>query len=87
MKVIIWSVLIGSSLLLMLQLIRNRQAGRWLSTLGLNLAFAALILYVLNLISGYIHFTLPINLVTVATVTVLGIPGVLLLALIKYMLL
>ncbi|WP_090822479.1 pro-sigmaK processing inhibitor BofA family protein [Paenibacillus sp. yr247] len=58
---------------------RNSSGGRVLSALGLNIVVAAFLLYTLNLLSTYTQFDLPINTATLGTVTVLGVPGVLLL--------
>jgi inhibitor of the pro-sigma K processing machinery len=86
-KYVMWGLLIVSSMLLLVQLFRIRQAGRWLSLLGLNVIFAAFLLYMLNLLSPYTHFALPINYITLAVATLLGIPGVLLLVSLKLVLL
>lgn len=62
-------------------------AGRLLSTLVLNVVVAAFLLYTLNLLSTYTQVDLPINTATLGTVTVLGVPGVLLLVGLKLTLL
>ncbi|MBD0381926.1 pro-sigmaK processing inhibitor BofA family protein [Paenibacillus sp. WST5] len=82
-----WGLLVLSSMMLIFILFRNRRAGRWLSAIALNIAFAAFILYVLNLLSAYTNFELPINTATLGTVTVLGVPGILLLVCLKLTLL
>ncbi|UKS25626.1 pro-sigmaK processing inhibitor BofA family protein [Paenibacillus sp. HWE-109] len=87
LKFIVWGLLLFSSLMLLLIVFRNRSAGRLVSALGLNVVIAAFLLYVLNLLSTYTHVELPINTATLGTVTVLGIPGVLLLAGLKLALL
>ncbi|GGA15920.1 hypothetical protein GCM10008018_70770 [Paenibacillus marchantiophytorum] len=87
LKFILWGLLLFSSLMLLLIVFRNRSAGKLLSALGLNVVIAAFLLYVLNLLSTYTHVELPINTATLGTVTVLGIPGVLLLAGLKLALL
>lgn len=87
LKYTVWGVLIFSSLMLLLIVFRNRGAGRLLSALGLNIVVAAFLLYTLNLFSAYTQFELPMNTATIGTVTVLGIPGILLLAGLKLVLL
>ncbi|NEW07608.1 pro-sigmaK processing inhibitor BofA [Paenibacillus sp. SYP-B3998] len=87
MKYVMWGLLSLSSLLLVFTLFRNRRAGRWLSTLGLNIVIAAFILYGMNLLSEYTNLELPINTTTLGTVTVLGVPGILLLVCLKISLL
>jgi inhibitor of the pro-sigma K processing machinery len=87
LKLVVWGILTISSLVLIYQLLRNRQATRWFSVLALNMVIAVFFLYVLNLLEGYTHFSLPINLVTLATVGFLGIPGIVLLVGLKLVLL
>lgn len=86
-KYAVWGLLILSSLLLLVTVLRNRGAGRLLSTLVLNVVVAAFLLYTLNLLSTYTQVDLPINTATLGTVTVLGVPGVLLLVGLKLTLL
>ncbi|WP_309492121.1 pro-sigmaK processing inhibitor BofA family protein [Paenibacillus anseongensis] len=86
-KYAVWGLLILSSLLLLVTVLRNRGAGRLLSGLTLNVVVAAFLLYALNLLSTYTQVDLPINTATLGTVTVLGVPGVLLLVGLKLTLL
>jgi len=86
-KYVMWGMLIVSSIFLVILLLRNRRAGRWLMMLGVNAVVAAFLLYGLNLLSGYTHVEIPVNASTMATVTVLGMPGLLLLAGLKAVLL
>jgi inhibitor of the pro-sigma K processing machinery len=83
MTVVAWGVLAVSIVLLLVVVFRSRAAGRWLGYLGMNVVIAAFLLYFLNLVSAYTHFTLPINVPTLGTVGVLGIPGLLLLVALK----
>jgi inhibitor of the pro-sigma K processing machinery len=78
-KYAVWGLLILSSLMLLFIVLRNRNGGRILSALGLNVVVAAFLLYTLNLLSAYTQVDLPINTATIGTVTILGVPGVLLL--------
>ncbi|MGG1519842.1 pro-sigmaK processing inhibitor BofA family protein [Paenibacillus oryzisoli] len=86
-NVAIWGVLILSSLLLIMTVLRSRGGTRVLASLGVNVVVAAFLLYLLNLLSGYTHVELPINTATLGTATVLGVPGVLLLIGVKVVLL
>jgi inhibitor of the pro-sigma K processing machinery len=87
MKLLVWGILLVSALLLLIMLLRNRAAGRWFVYLGVNVVAAAFLLYFINLMSTYTHFTLPINGSTLGTVGLLGIPGLLLLVALKLVLL
>ncbi|NOV02466.1 pro-sigmaK processing inhibitor BofA [Paenibacillus sp. LMG 31457] len=87
MKYAVWGLLVLSSLMLLVIVLRNRGGGRLLSALGLNVVVAAFLLYTLNLLSAYTHMDLPINTATIGTVTVLGVPGLLLLVGLKLTLL
>jgi inhibitor of the pro-sigma K processing machinery len=87
LKYAVWGLLIFSSLMLLLIVFRNRGGRRVVSALGLNIVVAAFLLYTLNLLSAYTQFDLPINTATLGTVTVLGVPGVLLLVGLKLTLL
>jgi inhibitor of the pro-sigma K processing machinery len=86
-KYVIWGILIGSSLLLLFQLFRLKRTAKWLSALGINIVFSALMLYALNWLTPYTHVTMPINFITLAVAGLLGIPGILLLISIKIVLL
>jgi len=86
MKDILWILFIGSMVLLLVTLVRTRKPFQWIGYIGLNVVFAAFILYFINLTSVYTGFILPINIATVSTIGVLGIPGLLLLAAVKVVL-
>ena len=49
-----------------------------------RLCFAFLVLYGLNLLLNSINFIIPINVPTVATVSILGVPGLLMLVAMHY---
>lgn len=75
-----FTVLFFSSVLLLVMLLfRNRHARTWVAYTMLHIVVAAFVLYFLNLLSVYTEFRIPINLPTVASVVVLGVPGVLML--------
>ena len=80
---IMWGMLSLSSAFLLYVAIKNKSAGRWLGQLGLNFILAALLLYVLDILSTYTHFSLPINGITLSTIGLLGLPGLLLLTTVK----
>jgi inhibitor of the pro-sigma K processing machinery len=84
---VMWALMMGSSLLLIYLWFRKGKAGKWLSILGMNLIFAVIVLFLINWLSVYTHFTLPFNYLTLAIATLLGIPGVLLLIALKLVLL
>lgn len=78
-----WILLCGSALLLILVLVRNRSSRRWLGYLALNVTLALFLLYFMNLIGANIGLAIPINVITVSTIGILGVPGVLLLIALK----
>ncbi|MBW7457594.1 pro-sigmaK processing inhibitor BofA family protein [Paenibacillus sepulcri] len=75
----IWLVLlIVSSLLLAVMILRNKISWLWFRRFALHLTAAAVVLYLLNysgLISG---FEVPLNPATIGTVVLLGLPGIML---------
>jgi inhibitor of the pro-sigma K processing machinery len=77
-------IFLASSLLLVLIILRSRLGWKWVPALALNIVIAALLLYLSGLAEPYTHVHIPINAVTIATVTVLGIPGVMLLAALQF---
>jgi len=86
-KMIMWGILLISSLGLIYQLFTNRsKIGRALSRLTIQIVIGAIVLLALNLFSDYTHFTLPINLVTLGVIGMLGLPGFALLGALKLVL-
>lgn len=76
MKWILTIVLAVSSLSLIIVLLRSRYATELLRRVALHFILAALVLYTLNysgLIGGW---EIPMNLFTVGTVMLLGLPGI-----------
>jgi inhibitor of the pro-sigma K processing machinery len=84
---VMWGLLISSLVLLLFLWFRKGQASRWLSVLGMNMLIAVLLLYVIDMLTVYTHFVIPFNYLTLAVVTMLGIPGLLLLVSLKMVLL
>jgi inhibitor of the pro-sigma K processing machinery len=83
MHLVWWGILSLSLLLLLIVLIRRRNAVQWLTYAGLNIAGAGILLYVTNWAGGAYGFHIPINGTTVAAVGTLGLPGLMLLAALK----
>lgn len=84
MKMIMWGVLLASTLGLLFFLFRMRgKVGRVLSRFAIQIILGTFVLIGLNLFSSYTQLTLPINIVTIATVGLLGLPGLILLGALK----
>ncbi len=56
---------------------------KWIWKLGINSLSGFLCLWLLNLISGYTGLVFPINLVTALIAGFLGIPGIIVLAVVQ----
>jgi inhibitor of the pro-sigma K processing machinery len=80
---LLWTVFSISGILLVFTLFRHKYAFQWLGYLCMNVAFAAFLLYILNLFGTYTHIEVPLNPATVGTVSMLGIPGLLMLVALK----
>ena len=79
MKLAAMVVLFLSAALLIFIVFKKRLGWGWISLFGTHLVLAALALYIVNfsgLVSGVY---VPLNPVTIGTVTLLGLPGVVLL--------
>ncbi|MCR2807791.1 pro-sigmaK processing inhibitor BofA family protein [Paenibacillus soyae] len=80
MKTVWLAMLIGSSLMLIVILLKNRLSWNWLRGFLLHLVLAAGVLYLVNetgLIEG---LRIPLNPITISTAVVLGVPGVVMMA-------
>ncbi|WP_217562874.1 pro-sigmaK processing inhibitor BofA family protein [Paenibacillus sp. GbtcB18] len=86
MKTAVWGMLALSAGALLFLLVRQPGARKIFSSIGVHVVVAAFLLYGVQLASGYTRFELPINIYTVGTVSVLGVPGLMLLALLKVVL-
>jgi len=72
-----WLGLLAVSVtLLVAVLIRSKLSWSWVSRLGLQLVAAALVLYVLNYSGIVSGLQIPLNPITIATVIMLGVPGI-----------
>jgi inhibitor of the pro-sigma K processing machinery len=80
---LLWAIFSISGILLVFTLFRNKYAFNWIGYLCLNVAIAAFLLYIVNLLGPYTQVEVPLNAVTVGTVSILGIPGLLALIAIK----
>lgn len=79
-----WLVLFFfSGTLLFLTLLRNKHSAHWVGIVGLNIIAAAFMLYFINWFGAAADFHLPLNGTTLATIGILGIPGLILLVALK----
>lgn len=79
MRTIAIGVLIVSSVLLLLIVFRKKLGWAWLSVFGTNLVLAALGIYIINFSGFLTDVHIPLNPATIGAVTILGLPGVLML--------
>ena len=79
MKLAATVVLVLSAALLVFIVIKKRLGWGWISLFGAHLVLAALALYVVNFSGVVSGVYVPLNPVTIGTVTVLGLPGVVML--------
>ncbi|SEG76949.1 pro-sigmaK processing inhibitor BofA family protein [Paenibacillus sp. UNC499MF] len=86
MKTAVWGMLALSAGVLLFMLVRQPGARRIFSSIGVHVVVAAFLLYGVQLLSGYTGLELPINIYTVGTVSVLGVPGLMLLTALKVVL-
>ncbi|WP_438445198.1 pro-sigmaK processing inhibitor BofA family protein [Gorillibacterium sp. sgz5001074] len=82
-----WGIFIVSVSSLVLLVLRSRAAGAWLMTMALHMIVAAVLLYIVNGLGVTYDFRIPINAATIATIGVLGIPGLAMLVALKTVLL
>jgi inhibitor of the pro-sigma K processing machinery len=79
LRIVAIGVLSVSALLLLFIVFRKKLGFGWLSLFGTHLILAALGIYLVNF-SGFItDVHIPLNPATIGAVTVLGLPGVLML--------
>ncbi|GGG09603.1 hypothetical protein GCM10010912_62590 [Paenibacillus albidus] len=72
-------IFIGSLIMLLLIVFRKRIGWSWLSLFGTHLVLAAAGIYLVNFSGLLTEVYIPLNPATIGTVTILGLPGVLLL--------
>ncbi|CQR51305.1 pro-sigmaK processing inhibitor BofA family protein [Paenibacillus riograndensis] len=73
------AVLVLSGLLLLLIVFKKKLGWAWLSLFGTHLLLAALGIYIVNFSGLLTDIYIPLNPATIGAVTVLGLPGVLML--------
>ncbi|MNW08638.1 SigmaK-factor processing regulatory protein BofA [compost metagenome] len=74
-----FGVLVLSAILLILIVFRKKLGWAWLSLFGVHLILAALGIYVVNFSGLITEIYIPLNPATIGAVTVLGLPGVVML--------
>lgn len=79
MRTIALAVLVGSLILLGLIVFRKKLGVGWLAVFGTHLVLAAVGIYIVNFSGLLTEVYIPINPATIGAVTVLGLPGVLML--------
>lgn len=82
-----WTIFLVSASLLLLLIFRNKYAVLWLGTVGMHIVLAAILLYAVNWAGTHVHFHLPVNLITLGTTALLGVPGLAMLIALKLTLL
>jgi len=76
---VIMSISVPVVLLFLYVIIRHAKMGKILegmSVFWFIFAFAFLLLFVIHMSLGYVGYNIPINLFSVLTIAILGIPGV-----------
>lgn len=81
----IWLLMLTGSLLILI-LILFKVKLRWVGYTLTNILLAATILYGVNLTGVLGEYQIPLNLVTITTIGILGIPGVALILAVKALL-
>ncbi len=79
LRTIAIGVLFLSAVILMLIVFRKKLGWGWLSLFGTHLILAALGIYLVNFSGLITKIYLPLNPATIGAVTVLGLPGVIML--------
>jgi inhibitor of the pro-sigma K processing machinery len=79
LRMIAIGVLVLSIVLLGLIVFRKKLGFGWLSLFGVHLVLAALAIYIVNFSGLITQVHIPLNPATIGAVTVLGLPGVVML--------
>ncbi|QUL55154.1 pro-sigmaK processing inhibitor BofA family protein [Paenibacillus tritici] len=79
LRTVAMGVLIVSGVLLILTVFRKKLGWAWLSVFGTHLILAALGIYIVNFSGILTDLHIPLNPTTIGAVTLLGLPGVLML--------
>lgn len=76
-----WLILLGSSsILLAIVLFKQKLPRGWLTRFGVHLVVSAMALYALNYSGWITGLYIPLNPATIGTVSLLGLPGIALIA-------
>lgn len=78
-----WGVFILSLISLAVLMMRNKTAASWAATMGIHVVLAAVLLYAVNWFGDSYSFHIPINPGSMATIGILGVPGLMLLVAVK----
>lgn len=87
MEIVLWIVFLGSFSALTLITIKNRYSLQWLTKVGAHIVVAAVALYMINWVGAAYDFHLPINGNTIGVIGILGLPGLLMLTAVKWIVL
>ncbi|MDY7993760.1 pro-sigmaK processing inhibitor BofA family protein [Paenibacillus polymyxa] len=79
MKGAVWLVLIACVGMLLFLILKKRLGISWLVVFGAHMGLAAIALYIINYSGWITQVYIPINPVTMGAVTILGLPGIVLL--------
>lgn len=79
LRTVAMGVLILSGLLLILIVFRKKLGWAWISVFGTHLILAAIGIYIVNFSGILADVHIPLNPTTIGAVTILGLPGVLML--------
>lgn len=80
-------IFFASLIMLILVLLKNKEAIKWISLLLVNTLVASLLLFLLNVFDLLGQYFIPVNIYTVLTVALFGVPGLLLMLAVKFFLL
>ncbi|TDF92198.1 pro-sigmaK processing inhibitor BofA family protein [Paenibacillus piri] len=80
---LLWAIFAISGIILLFTLFRHKYAFNWIGYVCLHVAIAAFLLYIVNLLGPYTRVEVPLNATTVGTVSILGVPGLMLLLALK----
>jgi inhibitor of the pro-sigma K processing machinery len=79
LRTVAMGILVLSAVMLILIVFRKKLGWGWLSLFGTHLILAALGIYLVNFSGLVTEIYIPLNPATIGAVTILGLPGVLML--------
>lgn len=83
-----WIIIAVVGMLLFMVITRSvREPLKWMSFGILYTAIGGFVLFLLNVVGQYIHFEIPVNPITAFIAGSLGIPGIIYLVLVKFIML